>query len=138
MNTATGDRPISQLLGVLGSQVQQLAHTEYQLARKEIGENLGKTRGAITLVVVGLALLLPALTILLHGIVNGLVLAGLRSDLAAFIVGALVGLIGMIAILTGLNRAKAVNLVPIKSLSQLQRDLAAVNPLRQKNEHTAT
>jgi hypothetical protein len=40
-------------------------------------------------------------------------------------------------ILAGFNRAKAVNLVPEKALSQLQRDIAAVNPMRQNHERSA-
>ncbi|MBC8036602.1 MAG: phage holin family protein [Rhizobiales bacterium] len=133
----TANRPISQLLSVLGNQVQQLVRTECQLARTEISENLGKTRSAIALAFVGLALLLPALTIFLLGVVATLTRAGLRDDLAGFAVGAVVGVVGVAMILTGINRAKTVNLVPEKALSQLQRDIAAVNPMRQDHEHSA-
>ena len=133
----TKDRPITQLLGVLGNQVQQLVRTECQLARTEISENLGKTRSAIGLAVAGLALLLPALTIFLQGVVATLALAGMRDDLAGFAVGAVVGVAGVAMILTAFNRAKAVNLVPEKALSQLQRDIAAVNPMRQNHERSA-
>ena len=133
----TKDRPITQLLGVLGNQVQQLVRTECQLARTEISENLGKTRSAIGLAVAGLALLLPALTIFLQGVVAALARAGMRDDLAGFAVGALVGVAGVAMILTAFNRAKAVNLVPEKALSQLQRDIAAVNPMRQNHERSA-
>ena len=133
----TKDRPITQLLGVLGNQVQQLVRTECQLARTEISENLGKTRNAIALAAAGLALLLPALTIFLQGVVAALGRAGVRDDLAGFLVGAAVGVAGVAMILTGFNRAKAVNLVPEKALSQLQRDIAAVNPMRQDHEHSA-
>ena len=133
----TKDRPITQLLGVLGNQVQQLVRTECQLARTEISENLGKTRSAIGLAVAGLALLLPALTIFLQGVVAALAHAGVRDDLAGFAVGAVVGVAGVAMILTAFNRAKAVNLVPEKALSQLQRDIAAINPMRHDHEHSA-
>lgn len=133
----TANRPITQLFGVLGSQVQQLVRTECQLARTEISENLGKTRSAIAVAVAGLALLLPAVTIFLQGVVAALAHAGMRDDLAGFAVGAAVGVAGVAMILAGFNRAKAVNLVPEKALSQLQRDIAAVNPMRQNHEHSA-
>jgi hypothetical protein len=130
MDTATGDRSITQLLGMLGNQVQQLARTECKLARSEISENLGKTRSAFAIAVVGLALLLPAITIFLQGIVTALIRAGLRADLAGFAVGAAVAVAGVLLIIAGFNRAKAVNLVPEKALSQLQRDITAINPMR--------
>jgi hypothetical protein len=133
----TAIRPITQLFGVLGSQVQQLVRTECQLARTEISENLGKTRSAIAVAVAGLTLLLPAVTIFLQGVVAALAHAGMRDDLAGFAVGAAVGVAGVAMILAGFNRAKAINLVPEKALSQLQRDIAAVNPMRQDHEHSA-
>jgi hypothetical protein len=112
-----------------------LVLTEVQLARAEVKENLIKSRSAVGLGLVGLALLIPALTIFLQGIVSALVLAGLRSDVSGLVVGIAAGLMSVGLILSGLKKARSVNLVPDKAIAHLQRDLAAVNPMRSHHEH---
>lgn len=138
MDPSTENRPLTQLLATLGHQVQRLIATEVQLARAEVKENLAKSRSALGLALVGLVLLLPALTIFLQGIVNALLIAGIRSDLAALGVGIGVGGVSILLILAGLKKAKAVNLVPEKAISHLQRDVAAVNPVRPSDEYEPT
>ena len=137
MATIPLGRPIGDLLGDLLSQFQRLIRTEYLIARAEVGENLGKIRAGAVLLVVGAVLLLPALTILLWGIAQLLTRAGLAQDIATLLVGAVAVIVGTIVLMTGIGRVQSVNLMPEKTLTNLQRDAAAVNHGTHQHERAA-
>jgi hypothetical protein len=59
----------------------------------------------------------------------------MRPSIAALITGGGALLIGAILLMVGLNRLKAVRLVPNKALRQIQQDVAVVKEARQEHEH---
>ena len=129
--------PLTDLIGMLATQLQRLIRTECRIARAEIGENMGKMRAGAVLTAFGVIILVPALTLLLAGAALSLVNTGWSSNIAAFAVGGTTLAIGVLFAIVGLNRVRAVSLVPEKALTQLQRDVAAVNPMRQHHERSA-
>jgi hypothetical protein len=136
MSTQASQRPITDILEMLGRQVQRLIATEYELARAEISENVSKARGGITLLSVGMLLLIPGVTLLLAGLALALTRMGLSLDLATLLVSAVVLLLGLIVANVGLSRLKSAHFVPDKALNQLQRDMTAINPMRNTHEHS--
>jgi hypothetical protein len=84
------------------------------------------------LIAFGTVLLMPALVVLLEAAVAALERAGLAPPLAALVVGGVVLVVGVILLLVGINRLKAKNLVPRKTIQQLQEDASVAK--RQMSE----
>src|SRR6266849_774019 len=77
------------------SQLAGLFRTEIRLVRTELSEKVSKAVNAVGLLSAAVVLLLAALIVLLQGAVAWLVIAGLQPHWAAFLVGAVVGIIGV-------------------------------------------
>jgi hypothetical protein len=125
MASFSRDRSVTAVLADLLSQFTTLARTESELARAEITERLSKMVGGLVLVVAGAVLLIPALVILLQAAVAGLEQTGLEPYWSALAIGGGVFLIGIILTLIGTSRLKAKQLLPSKTIHQLQEDAAA-------------
>ena len=76
----------------------------------------------MAMMLIGAVLLIPALVILLEAAVAAIIDAGLEAHWAALIVGGAALLIGIILALVGLNRLKAENLAPSRTIEQLRQD----------------
>jgi uncharacterized membrane protein YqgA involved in biofilm formation len=113
-----------------------LVRKEVQLARAEMSENMSRLAMGLGLIVGGAVLLIPALVILFQAGVAALVEAyGVASYWAALIVGGVVLLLGIILLLIGINRLKVENLIPSKTIHQLQRDASvAKDQVRQDHD----
>src|SRR5690242_11381317 len=128
-------RSIPEILTDVVNQFSTLLSKEGQLARAEIAENIGKAAAGLGLAVVGAVLLIPALTILLAAAVIALNQSGLSAPLAAVAIGGAVFIIGVILLFLGIGRLKAKQMLPSRTLQQLQRDAStAKDQMRQKNE----
>ncbi len=128
------NRSIPEVLGDVVHQLTTLLRKEGQLARAEISDKLTQAAGGIALAIFGAVLAIPALVILLEAIVSGIVAAGLPVYWAALIVGGVTLIVGIAVLYAGASRLKAENLVPQKTLHQLQRD-AQVAAHEASNEH---
>ena len=117
-------RSIPGIVIDLIGQFTTLLRQESKLARAEISENLNRALTGVVMAVAAAVLLIPALVILLMAAVFGLEAAGLASYWAALIVGGVAVLVGVLLLLIGLNRLKAKNLIPSKTIHQLQEDAA--------------
>jgi len=115
-------RSIPDIVFDLLGQFTTLVRKEGELARTEMSEKVGQIAAGLVLVVIGAVLLMPALVILLEAAVAGLETAGLAPPWAALIVGGVVLLIGFILLMVGISRLKAKNLLPNKTINQLQED----------------
>lgn len=124
------NRSIPDLLMHLVRQLTELIRSEGQLARAELSEKMEKATGAAVMIGAGAVLLLPALVILLQAAVAALVEAGWSAGLAALVVGAVALAIGGMLCAMGLKRLKAVNLVPQKTIRQIQEDVAVATETR--------
>jgi hypothetical protein len=119
-------RALSDIIGDLLRQLTSLFRSEGQLARTEVSEKLQNLRGALGLVAAGFVVLLPATIILLEAGVAVLIQFGFSPAIAALSVGGAVLFVGIVLLITGVNRLKTLNLVPDRTLRQLQRNFAIV------------
>ncbi len=123
MRDASG-RGISDIFSDITEALTTLVRKEIQLARAEIAEKAGSVGTSLGVVGAGAILLLLAMIFVLHGVVSWLVSAGMSPTAANLIVGLVVLVIGGIAFSVGLSRLRSANLVPERTIDQLQRDAA--------------
>jgi hypothetical protein len=116
-------RSVPEIISDLLTQLTTLLRKEAQLARTELSENMASVGRGLGLIVGGAVLISPALVILLQAAVAALAERyGMSSALSALIVGGVVLLLGIIFLLVGISRLKFENIVPSKTVHQLQRD----------------
>jgi uncharacterized membrane protein YqjE len=125
MASASINRSIPDVFRDLVSQLTTLLRKEAQLARAEVSEKIGQATTALVLLILGAVLLMPALVVLLNAVVAALIDSGMRVYWAAALVGGAALLIGLALLAIGIFRLKAKNLVPSKTIEQLQRDASA-------------
>jgi Putative Actinobacterial Holin-X, holin superfamily III len=116
------ERSIPEIIADLLGQFPALVRKETQLARTEISEKITQIGLGIALIAGGAVLLIPALVILLEAAVAALERAGFDPPVAALIAGGGALLIGIILLLVGISRLKAENMVPQKTIHQIQQD----------------
>jgi hypothetical protein len=126
MSMTAPNRSIPEIFSDLVDQVTTLLKKEGQLARSELSDKMAHVATGLAFAVVGAVLAIPALVILLQAIVGLLVRAGLAFPLSAIIVGGITLVIGILLLIGGINRLKGENLVPEKTIHQLQRDAQVV------------
>jgi len=124
MSGTHATRSIPEVFSDLVGQLTTLLRKEAELARTEVSEKISKIALGIALAMVGGVLVIPALVVLLGAIVSALTSSGMAIYLAALIVGGSTLVIGIVLMITGMERLKAESLVPEKTLHQLQRDVA--------------
>jgi len=129
-------RSVPEIIGDLFSQLTTLLRKEAQLARTEVSENIASLARGLGLIVGGAVLLSPALVILLQAGVAALTdTYAIRSYWSALIVGGAVLIIGIILLLVGISRLKLENIMPSKTVHQLQQDASvAKQKASQDNE----
>jgi hypothetical protein len=118
------NRSFPDLIADLFGQLTHLFRKEIELARTEVSENVSSAISGLVMIIAGAVLLIPALVILLQGGVSTLIERGFEAHWAALIVGGATLLIGIILAMIGVSRLKAENLVPKRTIEQLQRDAA--------------
>jgi uncharacterized membrane protein YqgA involved in biofilm formation len=116
------ERSIPEIIADLLAQFPALARKESQLARAEISEKITQVAFGLAFIVGGAVLLTPALVVLLQAAVTALEQAGFQPPVASLIVGGAVLLMGIVLLWVGVNRLKVKNLVPNKTLHQIQED----------------
>jgi type VI protein secretion system component VasK len=106
-------------------QVSTLFRKEAQLARAEVSENMANVGRGLGLIIAGAVLLIPSLVILLQAAVTAV---GDRYDLtpswSALIVGGVVLIVGIILLAFGSRRLRPANMIPTRTIHQIQRDAA--------------
>jgi hypothetical protein len=117
-------RSIPGIVIDLIGQFTTLLRQESRLARAEISENLNRALTGVVMAVAAAVLLIPALVILLLAGVYGLEAAGFAPYWSALIVGGAAVVVGAVLMLIGINQLKAKNLIPSKTIHQLQEDAA--------------
>jgi hypothetical protein len=130
-------RSLPQIVTDLVHQVTSLVGCEMKLARTEVSENISRAAIGLGLIVGGAVLLIPALVVLLDAAVAALIESGIAAHWSALIVGGAALLLGLILVFVGINRLKAKNLVPSRTIEQLQRD-ASVAAQQVRDTHVTT
>jgi uncharacterized membrane protein YqjE len=126
MDDTTSTRSARDLFSDALSQFSQLFHTEFQLARAEMGAKASLVGVAVGFLVAAALLLIPALVLLLVALATFLTELGISSAAADFIVGVFALLISASVGWTGLKRLKPGALVPTRAITQLDRDVSAI------------
>jgi len=123
MSVSNYPRSVPEIIGDLFSQLTTLLRNEAHLARAEMSENMISVGRGLGLIVGGAVLLIPALVILLQAAVAWLTQGyGMASYWSALLVGGGVLILGIILLLIGVSRLKIENIMPSKTVHQLQRD----------------
>jgi uncharacterized membrane protein YqgA involved in biofilm formation len=123
MPVSNHPRSVPEIISNLFSQLTILLRKEAQLARAEMSENMVSVARGLGLIVGGAVLLIPALVILLQAAVAGLMDGyGMVSYWSALLVGGGVLILGIILLMVGISRLKIENIMPSKTVHQLQRD----------------
>jgi hypothetical protein len=121
--TPTHPRSVPEIISDLFSQLTLLLRKEAQLARAEVSDNMASIGRGLGLIVGGAVLLIPALVILLQAGVAALTERyGMANYWSALLVGGVVLILGIILLLVGISRLKIENIMPSKTVHQLQRD----------------
>jgi Putative Actinobacterial Holin-X, holin superfamily III len=126
MTTDDTRRGIPELFGSVFKQLAELMRTEGMLARTEMSEKISRMGVGIALLVGGAMLAMPALVVLLDAAVAALVEnSGLAPHWAALVVGGACLLAGLLLVMFGISRLGTGNLIPVRTLQQLQNDATA-------------
>lgn len=129
-------RSIPDILSDAVAQAATLVRKEAQLARAEVSENINKGIAGLGMIIGGAVLLIPALVVLLQAVIAALVESGMTLLTATLLAGGVVLLVGLVLLVVGMSRLKAENLVPDRTINQLQRDAsAAKEQMRQSDDH---
>ena len=130
-------RSFADIISDLFAQLTTLMSKEAQLARAEISENVASIGRALAVVGAGAVLLIPALVILLEGVVAALSQeAGLAPYWSALIVGAVVLALGVILLMLGINRMKSGDVVPSRTVDQIRRDVSVAKEQVSQNHES--
>jgi len=128
-------RSLPDIFSDLVAQFTHLLQKEAQLARAELSENIGKAATGLGFVIAGAVLLIPALVILLDAAVAALTERGhLAPYWSALIVGGGVLILGFLLVAFGTSRLRPSNMVPARTMKQLQRD-ASVAKAKFEDSH---
>jgi hypothetical protein len=123
MSVSNQPRSVPEIISDLFSQLTTLLRKEAHLARAELSENIVSVGRGLGMIVGGAVLLIPALVILLQAAVAALIeVYGMASSWSALVVGGGVLILGIILLLVGISRLKIENIMPSKTVHQLQRD----------------
>lgn len=131
MSSTTDERSISRLLGDSVEKLSRLVRTEADLARAELSEKLAIGAGAARLIVAGVALLIPALVLILFAAAAGLIELGLSDPLAYLCAGVGGAMAAALLLRAGLARLSAKALWPAATLNELKRDEVAAEEMLQ-------
>jgi len=123
MSIPNNSRSVTEIVGDIFSQFTTLMRKEAQLARAEVSENIAAVGRGLGMIVGAAVLLIPALVILLQAAVAALTEKyGLASYWSSLIVGGVTLIVGVIMTSLGSRRLKTENIMPKRTVHQLQRD----------------
>jgi hypothetical protein len=117
-------RSTAGILSDLLTQFSTLVRQESELVRVEMSEKVSQIGTGLGLTIGGAVLVIPAIVILLQAAVQGLEQTGLASYWSSLAIGGGAVLIGLVLLMIGLSRLRADNLMPKKSIHQLQENIA--------------
>jgi hypothetical protein len=120
------NRTIPEIVTDLVAQFPVLVRQEARLARAEISEKVSRVGMGLAFLVVGAVLMMPALVVLLEAAVAILEASGFEPVAATLMAGGVTLLIGVILLIVGINRIRVSQLVPERTIRQIQEDASMV------------
>lgn len=133
-NGTTQGASVGSLLTTLTREVTDLVRGEAALAKAEVSEKTHQAMTAIAAIAIAGAVIFAGFLVLLAAAVallNEILPQDMTPWLSAAIVGGVVAVIGLIMLNVGLNKIKAQNLAPQRTLTSLQQD----KQLASEHEH---
>lgn len=130
-----GEPSIAELLGGLIGDAQSLLRREVDLARSEVAHEIDKAKQGVTMIGMGAGLALIGGLLLSQMLVYALQdLTGLALWLSYLIVGALLTIIGGIALRQGTSRMGDVDPVPHATISSVRKDVEWISEQNPSNK----
>lgn len=134
MANPADNKPLSELVGGLVSDVTGLLRKEIDLAKTEASEKVSKALTGIEVGIVGLVLAIGAVGVLLSALVGGLATVFVNQGftatganaLSALIVGVVIAVIAWLLISRCLSTLRSSNLKLDRTATSLKRDVDAV------------
>ena len=118
-------RPIS-IFRDLFKEIAKLVRTEAQLLRTELAEKATRFGLGIALTVAAAILFITALILLFVATIAALVDYGFSLSVATLVVAGVMVILGAIFLWLGLHQLRAKNLIPTKTIEQVQKDVEAI------------
>jgi len=100
----------------------RLIRKEIDLLKAEVSSRISKAAAAVALIAVGALLLLPGLNVLAAAAVTALVAADLAGWMASLIVAAVLFVVALILVMSGISTLKKISFVPHDTIDTLERD----------------
>ena len=119
---ASDQRGITDVFTELMREFTNLFRTEMRLARTEVSDKIGQLAIGIGLAIGGAVLLMAALVLLLQAAVVALVETGWSASAATLTVGFIVLALGGLFVWFGIDRMRARNLAPERTIESVKRD----------------
>jgi hypothetical protein len=117
---------VFQAVGDTVARATDLVQIEFRLFKAELAEKAVRIRAGAALIVAGAVLLTAALILLLQAAVLALVAAGLSATAATLLVAAATIAIGFAFLMSGRKQLDADQLVPDRTVTDIQRDTILV------------
>lgn len=122
--TVRDTRSLATLMSHVASDIAYLVQTEIRLAKVEISEKFAAVAAGAAFIGAGAAFLMAALVVVMFAIASWLEYAGLSTQWSLTIVGILGLAIGGVVAFTAINRMKAMQLAPERTIDQMKEDIA--------------
>lgn len=124
--------PTKSIPSLFGDAIEQLGRhlgSEVQLAKAEMSEKLAQAEQGAVYLAIAAVLMIPALVVLLLTLALWLTEMGVSPVISHLSAAAVGGMISIILGVTGLNRLKAKNLKPTRTIHQIDQDMAVARNL---------
>lgn len=119
------EKNIPELFTDMIEHLSTLFRKEVQLAKTETREKVQQATHALIYMVIGGVVMLAAVIVLLLAAAAFLVVWGLAEEWSLLLVGAVVALLGFVALSKGINDIKASNLTPKRTVDQMRANVHA-------------
>jgi len=122
MQARTDDRSLGELFGDLARDMGVLVRQEVGLATTEMTHKATRVGQELSILAIGGLVAYAGLLALLAAVIIALAAAGLPWWLAAFVVGVVVTLVGLVLVRRGLSSLKRTDLAPRETMQTLKED----------------
>ena len=119
-------KPAVSIFRDLFKEVAKLVRTETQLLRTELAEKAVRVGLGIGLTVAAAILFITAIILLFVATIAALVDYGFSLSAATLIVASVMVILGAISLWLGVDQLRAKNLMPSKTIDQVQKDVEAI------------
>lgn len=121
------ERSLGELFGQLSQDLSLLFRQEIRLARAEMGEKVSKlTTNLVSVMAGGFVAYIGALALGAALILALHELADISPWISAFIVGAILAIVGYVMLSRGLKELKRVDLAPRRTVENIKEDVQAI------------